>query len=231
MIMALPAVGVLSRQYAIDLIANGACKTVVQALNAHLDNSHIQLKGLSALVHLTHVDAARLRLVSADAGAAAVRTMRAFPADPLLQLQAVAIIAFVSFDNEAYVAQLTGMGGCALVTASLSTCLNSAEYQQAALEALAILAVSTAASREDVAAACAAALASLSAYPDNDDVNVAALLALASLAGVTNSSALYDCDARAAVASAMQRYPHSQSVQTCGAQVLQHVPRRSQRAR
>ena len=62
MSMALPAVGVLSRQYAIDLIANGACKTVAQALNAHLDNSHIQLKGLSALVHLARVDAARLSL-------------------------------------------------------------------------------------------------------------------------------------------------------------------------
>eukprot|EP00611_Tribonema_gayanum_P029633 TRINITY_DN798_c0_g1_i4.p1 TRINITY_DN798_c0_g1~~TRINITY_DN798_c0_g1_i4.p1 ORF type:complete len:232 (+),score=42.13 TRINITY_DN798_c0_g1_i4:1673-2368(+) len=231
MIMALPAVGVLSRQYAIDLIANGACKTVVQALNAHLDNSHIQLKGLSALVHLTHVDAARLRLVSADAGAAAVRTMRAFPADPLLQLQAVAIIAFVSFDNEAYVAQLTGMGGCALVTASLSTCLNSAEYQQAALEALAILAVSTAASREDVAAACAAALASLSAYPDNDDVNVAALLALASLARAAHATVLHDCGVRAVVTCATQRYPHSRNIQAFGEQVLERLPRRSKRAR
>ncbi|KAG5191882.1 hypothetical protein JKP88DRAFT_294636 [Tribonema minus] len=231
MSMALPAVGVLSRQYAIALIASGACKTVVQALNAHLDNSHIQLKGLAALVHLARVDAARLRLVSADAGVAAVRTMRAYPADPLLQLQAVAIIAILSFDNEAYAAQLTGMGGCALVTASLSTRLNSAEYQQTALEALSKLAVSTTASREDVAAACAAAVTSLSAYPDDEDVNVAALLVLASLAGVTNSCALHDCDACAAVASAMRRYPHSQSIQTCGAQVLQHTPRRSQRAK
>ncbi|KAG5191874.1 hypothetical protein JKP88DRAFT_294622 [Tribonema minus] len=228
---ALSAAGVLAAQHEIDLTANGACEAVVQALNAHAGHCRIQLQRLSVLVMLTHVGAARLRLVAAGAGAAAVRAMRAFPADTQLQCHATSIILCLSMDNEAHAAQLTGMGGCALVTASLSTCWNHAEHQHTALLTLAILAASPAASRADAAAACAAAVASLSAHSDVEVVNLAALLLLASLAGITNASALYDCGARAAVASAMQCYPHSQNFQTCGEQVLQRLPRRSKRAR
>ena len=88
----LSAAGVLAAQHEIDLTANGACEAVVQALNAHAGHCRIQLQGLSVLVMLTHVGAARLRLVAAGAGAAAVRAMRAFPADSQLQCHALSII-------------------------------------------------------------------------------------------------------------------------------------------
>ncbi|KAG5191054.1 hypothetical protein JKP88DRAFT_160158 [Tribonema minus] len=228
---ALSATRVLVTHHELALTASGACEAVVQALNAHADNDQIDLTGLSVLVMLARTGEARLRLNTADAGAAAARAMRAFPADPLLQITAVSVIASLSFESEACAAQLTRTGGCALVTAALSTCLNRAEYQQTALFALAVLASSPAASRADAAATCAAAVASLGAHPDVEVVNLAGLLALASLARAANAAVLHDGGARAAVTRAMQRYPHSQNIQTCGELVLQRLPRRSQRAR
>ncbi|KAG5191881.1 hypothetical protein JKP88DRAFT_294632 [Tribonema minus] len=229
--MALSAAGVLAPQHEIDLTANGACEAVMEALNAHVGHCRIQLQGLSVLVVLAHAREARLKLVAADAGAAALRAMRAFPADPLLQFSAVSTVASLTMDSEAYAAQLAGIGGCALVIAALGTCLRTAEHQQTALLALAVLAASPAASRADAAAACAAAVASLSAYPDDEGVNVAALLALASLARAAHATVLHDCGVRDVVTCATQRYPHSRNIQAFGEQVLQRLPRRSKRAR
>ncbi|KAG5188787.1 hypothetical protein JKP88DRAFT_303728 [Tribonema minus] len=233
--MALMAAGSLTAgatrvQLEADLIASGACEAVVQLLNAHASSRQVQIQGLAALGVLVSSDEARVRLITADAGATAIRAMREFPAESMIQRTATSTILHLALGSDAYAAQLVDMGSFALVTAALNTCFDRPDPKFTALQAICILVASMQASRVDLASACAATVAAMNAHPDNEDVNEAGLLALERIAHVTSCTVLHNCGVQATVVNAMQQLPYNESIQDSGEHILQQLPRRSQRA-
>ncbi|KAG5180006.1 hypothetical protein JKP88DRAFT_247091 [Tribonema minus] len=114
----------------------GVCEGLISTLDRHPDELILQGMGMCSISILAARAVNRDRLATAGAAQAALRAIRAFPDNELLQIHAFMAVQVLASNSDASRMKLREAGGCELCIALLSDAAQSATLEVKALSAL-----------------------------------------------------------------------------------------------